>query len=114
LGAHTTRKQLPVHAKKNVVILSGAPFACPPQAGAAKDLSLNILHNANVEVLRLSLSDSRRMTRAVLRSVHGRTSVLEMWVSMKLSRHQVIGSVLLALVVLAALVVRAWPLLVPK
>ena len=34
--------------------------------------------------------------------------------SMKLSRHQVIGSVLLALIVLAVLVVRAWPLLFNK
>jgi hypothetical protein len=42
-----------------------------------------------------------------------RTSVLEMW-AMKLSRHQVIGSVVLALIVLAVLVVRAWPLLFPK
>lgn len=33
---------------------------------------------------------------------------------MKLSRHQVIGSLLLALLVLALLVVRAWPLLFPK
>jgi hypothetical protein len=33
---------------------------------------------------------------------------------MKLSRHQVIGSVLLALIVLAGLTVRAWPLLLPK
>jgi hypothetical protein len=33
---------------------------------------------------------------------------------MKLSRHQVIGSVVLALIVLAAQVVRAWPLLFPK
>jgi len=33
---------------------------------------------------------------------------------MKLSRHQVIGSVVLALIVLAVLVVRAWPLLFPK
>jgi hypothetical protein len=36
-----------------------------------------------------------------------------MW-AMKLSRHQVIGSVVLALIVLAVLVVRAWPLLFPK
>ena len=33
---------------------------------------------------------------------------------MKLSRHQVIGSVMLALIVLAVLVVRAWPALFPK
>ena len=33
---------------------------------------------------------------------------------MKLSRHQVIGSVVLALIVLAVLVVRAWPVLFPK
>lgn len=33
---------------------------------------------------------------------------------MKLSRQQVIGSVVLALIVLAVLVVRAWPLLFPK
>jgi hypothetical protein len=33
---------------------------------------------------------------------------------MKLSRHQVIGSVVLALIVLAVLVVRGWPLLFPK
>jgi hypothetical protein len=33
---------------------------------------------------------------------------------MKLSRHQVIGSVLLALIVLAALIVRAWPVLFPR
>jgi hypothetical protein len=33
---------------------------------------------------------------------------------MKLSRHQVIGSVLLALIVLAVLVIRAWPVLFPK
>jgi hypothetical protein len=33
---------------------------------------------------------------------------------MKLSRHQVIGSLLLALIVLALRVVRAWPLLFPK
>ena len=33
---------------------------------------------------------------------------------MKLSRHQVIGSVLLALIVLAVLIVRARPLLFPK
>ena len=54
------------------------------------------------------------MTRASLRSAHGHTSVLEMWVSMKLSRHQVIGSVLLALIVLAVLIVRACPQLFPK
>ncbi len=40
--------------------------------------------------------------------------MLEMWVSMKLSRHQVIGSVLRALIVLAVLIYRAWPLLFPK
>ena len=34
--------------------------------------------------------------------------------SMKLSRQQVIGSVLLALIVLAVLVARAWPLLFSK
>jgi hypothetical protein len=34
--------------------------------------------------------------------------------NMKFSRHQVIGSLLLALIVLALLVVRAWPLLFPK
>lgn len=34
--------------------------------------------------------------------------------AMKLSRHQVIGSVVLALIVLAVLVARAWPLLFPK
>ena len=33
---------------------------------------------------------------------------------MKLSRHQVIGSIVLALIVLAVLVVRAWPVLFPK
>jgi hypothetical protein len=33
---------------------------------------------------------------------------------MKLSRHQVIGSLLLALIVLALPVVCAWPLLYPK
>jgi hypothetical protein len=33
---------------------------------------------------------------------------------MKLSRHQVIGSVVLALIVLVVLIVRAWPLLFPK
>jgi hypothetical protein len=33
---------------------------------------------------------------------------------MKLSRHQLIGSVVLALIVLAVLVVRAWPVLFPK
>ena len=33
---------------------------------------------------------------------------------MKLSRHQVIGSVVLALIVLAVVVVRPWPLLFPK
>lgn len=33
---------------------------------------------------------------------------------MKLSRHQVIGSVVLALIVLAVLAVRAWPLLFRK
>jgi len=33
---------------------------------------------------------------------------------MKLSRHRVIGSLLLALIVLALLVVRAWPVLFPK
>jgi len=33
---------------------------------------------------------------------------------MKLSRHQVIGSVMLALIVLAVLMVRAWPVLFPK
>jgi hypothetical protein len=33
---------------------------------------------------------------------------------MKLSRHQVIGSVLLALIVLAVLIYRAWPVLFPK
>jgi hypothetical protein len=33
---------------------------------------------------------------------------------MKLSRHQVIGSVLLVLIVLAVLVARAWPLLFRK
>jgi hypothetical protein len=33
---------------------------------------------------------------------------------MKLSRHQVIGSVVLALIVLAALMVHAWPVLFPK
>ena len=33
---------------------------------------------------------------------------------MKLSQHQVIGSVVLALIVLAILVIRAWPLLFPK
>jgi hypothetical protein len=33
---------------------------------------------------------------------------------MKFSRHQVIGSVVLALIVLAVLVVRAWPVLFPK
>jgi hypothetical protein len=33
---------------------------------------------------------------------------------MKLSKHQVIGSVVLALIVLAVLAVRAWPLLFPK
>ena len=33
---------------------------------------------------------------------------------MKLSRHQVIGSVVLALIVLEVLVVRAWPVLFPK
>jgi hypothetical protein len=33
---------------------------------------------------------------------------------MKLSRHQVIGSVLLARIVLAVLIYRAWPLLLPK
>jgi hypothetical protein len=33
---------------------------------------------------------------------------------MKISRHQVIGSALLALIVLAVLIVRAWPLLFPK
>ncbi len=46
-------------------------------------------------------------------SARGDASVLEMW-AMKLSRHQVIGSVVLALIVLAVLVVRAWPLLFPK
>jgi len=54
------------------------------------------------------------MTRASLRSAQGHNSVLEMWVSMKLSRHQVIGSALLALIVLAVLIVRAWPLLFSK
>jgi len=33
---------------------------------------------------------------------------------MKLSLRQVIGSVLLALIVLAVLAIRAWPLLFPK
>jgi hypothetical protein len=33
---------------------------------------------------------------------------------MKLSRHQVIGSVVLALIVLVVLIVRAWPQLFPK
>jgi hypothetical protein len=33
---------------------------------------------------------------------------------MKLSRHQVIGSVLLGLIVLGVLLVRAWALLFPK
>jgi len=33
---------------------------------------------------------------------------------MKLSRHQVIGSVVLALIVLAVLIVRAWPVLFPR
>jgi len=33
---------------------------------------------------------------------------------MKLARAQVMGSLLLALIVLALLVVRAWPLLFPK
>ena len=33
---------------------------------------------------------------------------------MKLSRHQVIGRVLLALIVLVVLIYRAWPLLFPK
>jgi hypothetical protein len=33
---------------------------------------------------------------------------------MKLSRHQVIGSILLAMIVLAILLIRAWPLLFPK
>ena len=33
---------------------------------------------------------------------------------MKLSRHQVIESLLLTLVVLAVLIARAWPLLFPK
>lgn len=47
-------------------------------------------------------------------SAPGQTSVLEMWIRMKLSRHQVIGSVLLALIVLAVLVMRAWPLLLRK
>ena len=36
------------------------------------------------------------------------------WMTMKLSRHQVIGGVVLALIVLAVLVYRAWPLLFPK
>jgi hypothetical protein len=54
------------------------------------------------------------MTRFALHSACRDTSVLEMWISMKLSRHQVIGSVLLALIVLAVLIVRAWPLLFPK
>jgi hypothetical protein len=81
---------------------------------APKDLNLSTLLDVNVEVFRLSFSDSLRMTWAVLRSSPGDTSVLEMWVSMKLSRHQVIGSVVLALIVLAVLIVRAWPLLFPK
>ena len=54
------------------------------------------------------------MTSFALCSAHGDGSVLEMWVSMKLSRHQVIGSVLLALIVLAVLLQRAWPLLFPE
>jgi hypothetical protein len=33
---------------------------------------------------------------------------------MKLARAQVVGSVLLALIVLAVLLIRAWPLLFPK
>jgi hypothetical protein len=72
------------------------------------------MHNINVEVLRPPSSGALRMTSFGLRSASSDTSVLEMWVSMKLSRHQVIGSVLLALIVLAVLIVRAWPLLFPK
>jgi len=33
---------------------------------------------------------------------------------MKLERHQVVGSVLLALIVLVVLIVRAWPILFPR
>jgi hypothetical protein len=72
------------------------------------------MHNVNVEVLRVPSSSARRMTSFGLRSATGVTSVLEMWVGMKLSRHQVIGSVLLALIVLAVVIVRAWPQLFPK
>ena len=73
-----------------------------------------MLHNVEVEVLRAPSSGALRMTGFGLRSAWSDTSVLEMWVGMKLSRHQVIGSVLLALIVLAVLIVRAWPLLFPK
>jgi hypothetical protein len=44
----------------------------------------------------------------------GHLRVAAPWSYMKLSRHQVIGSVLLALIVLAVLLSRAWPLLFPK
>jgi len=54
------------------------------------------------------------MTLSAVRSAPGQIYVLEMWIRMKLSRHQVIGSVVLALIVLAVLVIRAWPLLFPK
>ena len=40
------------------VILSGASFACLPQAGAAKDLNLKVVQDFDAEFLRLSLSDS--------------------------------------------------------
>ncbi len=54
------------------------------------------------------------MTLSTLCSASGHSYVVGMRVSMKLSRHQVIGSVLLALIVLAVLISRAWPLLFPK
>jgi hypothetical protein len=76
--------------------------------------SLKLFANVYVEVLRLSSSDSLGDDRLRVVLIAWPCECVRNVDGMKLSRHQVIGSVVLALIVLAVMVVRAWPLLFPK
>jgi hypothetical protein len=107
-----------VPAPKNGIDILRAPLL------RRKDRSLNFVHKLDVQVLHASQVKSTGAQTPGLIGCTGRQvwgcvqRVVLLFVrnvgSMKLSRHQVIGSVLLALIVLAVLVVRAWPLLFNK
>ena len=57
-GASLGRDLSITRKNQNIVILSGARFACLPQAGAAKDLNSKFVVGIDVEILRLSPAET--------------------------------------------------------